>query len=386
MTLTDTSNSPKQPRIRPFSGSLLILIGIAAIWGQRQLLTPGLPLAAGLIAGYAGLVVLITSLVDWLDGQHSSNAYADFGRFFVGIGGVAAAFGIALATTGTREAADLLRAAQAIPVLAIFTALLAFLAYFAQRTAGKQPGNTAAPTPGKMSLSGVNKTKSLLALTLLVTAAYLLNQRLNEHQQSNAEYDQQNEIERIKAPPWTYKLDEFAAGVSPETLRTRLNKDGYRVYCPRNLTSKEKIATDNKVNCWAMLKSAYGIPAIIASFWFNDQGLTNYLIRFEKDQWSAVTLYLDANSKRMTDDLGSSSPGGPPVRGWLLENGVLMSAEADTDQFITMLWTARDKYVEDECTARRKALIERNRRVKQNIETWWPGTDCASLPLPPKPG
>ena len=100
MTLTDTSNSPKQPRIRPFSGSLLILIGIAAIWGQRQLLTPGLPLAAGLIAGYAGLVVLITSLVDWLDGQHSSNAYADFGRFFVGIGGVAAAFGIALATTG----------------------------------------------------------------------------------------------------------------------------------------------------------------------------------------------------------------------------------------------------------------------------------------------
>jgi len=372
--------------IRPLAGLLLIGLALLALWGQANMKAPGLPFLFGTVAGYTGLVVLVTSLIDWADRPRATRAYADFGRYFLAVGVVAAAAGLGAGLTQTREISQLLSPAQATPAGAIFgTALLVF-AYLIQRTAGPQPearkaSAPAADTPLQVQVRPRSRQwlQGAFAAVLLATAAVLLYQRFQERQEFVGNYEQQNEIERAKAPPWPFAIEEFAPGTTPEVVRARMTQAGYKVYCPRNLAPNERIAPHNKVNCWAILKTAYGMPANIASFFFNDDGLANYLIRFAPDQWPAVSRLLDEKGKRVNGNFGRAGLGGPAIVGWHLENGLIQSAEADGDPEITMLWTARPQLIKDECASRYAALTAGKRRPKLDIESWWPGTECGGV-------
>ncbi len=375
-----------KPLTRSFSGLLLCLVGIAAVIGGRWHIAPGLPGLAGSIAGYAGLVVLLTSLADRFD-LRPSGAYSDFGRYFFGLGTAMTAFAVGLAATRAQYPQDLLVGWKAIPIAALTTVLIAIIFFVAKRTAGSSATapeaefKTAAPLPkGEPAAnSSRQRTKGLIALVLMAAAGYLISQRVGEHQSRAEQEARLDAAERTKAPPWNWSIDEFAAGTPVSELRNRLTRAGYVVYCPRSMVSESKIAADNKANCWANLKTAHGIPARVASFWFDDRGLTSHLIRFESGQWQAVMRHLDNTGRRLDADFGRSGPFGPPVIGWRYENGVVMSADSDPNEDITVLWTSRPAYLRSECAERQKALTKGQRRPPQAFETWWPGSECGAI-------
>lgn len=375
-----------RPLTRPLSGLLLCLVGIAAVIGGRWHIAPGLPALAGSIAGYAGLVVLLTSLADRFD-LRPCGAYGDFGRYFFGLGTAMAAFAVGLAATRAQYPQDLLVGWKAIPIAALTTVLIAVVFFVAKRTAGASATTTetepkaAAPlaTGEIASTSSRQRAKGLIALVLLAAAGYLISQRWSEHQSRVEQEARLDAAERAKAPPWNWSIDEFAAGTPANELRGRLTRAGYVVYCPRSMVSESKIAADNKANCWANLKTAHGIPARVASFWFDDRGLTSHLIRFESGQWQAVMRHLDATGRRLDADFGRSGPFSPPVTGWRYENGLVMSADSDPKEDITVLWTSRPAYLRSECAERQKALAKGQRRPPQAFETWWPGSECGAM-------
>lgn len=375
-----------KPLTRPLSGLLLCLVGIAAFVGGRWLIAPGLPVLAGSIAGYAGLVVLLTSLADRFD-LRPCGAYVDFGRYFFGLGTAMAAFAVGLAATSAHYPQDLLVGWKAIPIVALTTVLIAVIFFAAKRTAGSSatapetgPKAAVPPATGEIAAtSSRQRAKGLIALVLMAAAGYLISQRVGEHQSRAEQEARLNAAERAKAPPWNWSIDEFAAGTPASELRARLTRAGYVVYCPRSMVSESKIAADNKANCWANLKTAHGIPARVASFWFDDHGLTSHLIRFESGQWQAVMRHLDATGRRLDADFGRSGPFGPPVIGWRYENGLVMSADSDPKDDITVLWTSRPAYLRSECAERQKALTKGQRRPPQAFETWWPGSECGAI-------
>lgn len=374
-----------RPLARPFSGLLLCLVGVAAFIGARWNISPGLPALAGSIAGYAGLVVLLTSLADRFD-LRPSGAYVDFGRYFFGLGTAMAAFAVGLAATRAQYPQDLLVGWKAIPIAALTTVLIAIIFFAAKRTAGStatapETGPKAAVplATGEIASTSSQRTKGLIALVLMAAAGYLISQRVGEHQIRVEQEELTDAAERAKAPPWNWSIDEFAAGTPVSELRNRLTRAGYVVYCPRSMVSESKIAADNKANCWANLKTAHGIPARVASFWFDDRGLTSHLIRFESGQWQAVMRHLDSTGRRLDADFGRSGPFGPPVIGWRYENGLVMSADSDAKEDITVLWTSRPAYLRSECAERQKALAQGQRRPRQAFETWWPGSECGAI-------
>ncbi len=375
-----------RPLTRPFSGLLLCLVGIAAVIGGRWHIAPGLPALAGSIAGYAGLVVLLTSLADRFD-LRPSGAYGDFGRYFFGFGTAMAAFAVGLAATRAHYPQDLLVGWKAIPIAALTTIVIAVVFFAAKRTAGApatatevEPKAAVPPAAGAIaSTSSRQRSKGLIALVLLAAAGYLISQRWNEHRSGVEQEARLDETERAKAPPWNWSIDDFAAGTPANELRQRLTRAGYVVYCPRTMISESKIAADNKANCWTNLKTAHGIPARVASFWFDDHGLTSHLIRFESGQWQAVMRHLDSTGRRLDADFGRSGPFGTPVIGWRYENGLVMSADSEAKEDITVLWTSRLTYLRSECAERQKALTKGQRRPQQAFETWWPGSECGAI-------
>lgn len=375
-----------RPLTRPLSGLLLCLVGIAAFIGARWHIAPGLPVLAASLAGYAGLVVLLTSLADRFD-LRPSGAYGDFGRYFFGFGTAMAAFAVGLAATRAQYPQDLLVGWKAIPIAALTAVLIAVVFFAAKRTAGSSvtaaetETSAAAPLPkGELaSTSSRQRAKGLIALVLMAAAGYLISLRLSEHQSRAEQEARLDAAERAKAPPWNWSLDEFAAGTPASELRARLTRAGYVVYCPRTMVSESKIAADNQANCWTNLRTAYGIPARVASFWFDDRGLTSHLIRFEPGQWQAVMRHLDGAGRRLDADFGRSGPFGPPVIGWRYENGLVMAADSDPKEDITVLWTSRPAYLRSECAERQKALARGQRRPPQAFETWWPGSECGAI-------
>lgn len=375
-----------RPLTRPLSGLLLCMVGIAAVVGGRWHIAPGLPVLAGSIAGYAGLVVLLTSLADRFD-LRPCGAYGDFGRYFFGFGTAMAAFAVGLAATRAQYPQDLLVGWKAIPIAALTSVLIAVIFFAAKRSAGASATATAAEPKAAVPLaageiastSSRRRSKGLIALVLMAAAGYLISQRWSEHQSGVEQEARIDAAERAKAPPWNWSIDEFAAGTPASELRDRLTRAGYVVYCPRSMVSESKIAADNKANCWTNLRTAYGIPARVASFWFDDHGLTSHLIRFESGQWPAVMRHLDSTGRRLDANFGLSGPFGPPVIGWRFENGLVMSADSDPKEDITVLWTSRQAYLRSECAERQKALTKGQRRPPQAFETWWPGSECGAI-------
>lgn len=152
-----TKRSPSNPLNRPLAGILLCLFGFMLTYGIR-ILPPGayldwlprqgLPLALCAIAAYCGLVVLITSLADRFEGVHSSAAYVEFGRYFLGVGALAVAFNVALIATRTTEPADFMVAPKLIPILGIGSTLSAVFWYLAHL------GRAARPTPPRSRFVG----------------------------------------------------------------------------------------------------------------------------------------------------------------------------------------------------------------------------------------
>lgn len=386
-----TSTLPaSRPSARPLTGLLLCLTGIAAVVAGRWAITPGLPVLAGIVAGYAGLVILLTSLADRLD-TRPAGAYRDFGRYFLGPGMVAAALGIGLAVTQIRDATDLLIPRLAIPAVTVSAILIAVFAYLLARTGTPQPqpqaamaagpGKTGQPASVKQPAAAPGQTlKGFLALVLIAAAGYLLNQRFTEHREQQDRYAQIDQQERASAPPWTWHFDDFAPGTPSPDIQARLNRAGFRVYCPqRDLAANEKVLPGDHRNCWTLLKSAHGIPARVVSFGFNERGLTAQLIRFEPQEWAAVTSFLDNNGRRLEANFGRSGVNGPPVIGWRVDNGLVMSAESAPGEDITVLWMARDIFLREECAERQKAIAAGQRRAKVPVESWWPGVECGAL-------
>lgn len=389
-----TKHSPSNPLNRPLAGALLCLFGVMLTYGIR-ILPPGayldwlprqgLPLALCAIVVYCGLVVFVTSLADRFDGVHSSAAYAEFGRYFLGVGALAVAFTVALIATRTTEPADLVVGRKLIPTLGIAATLSAVFWYLAHRGEAAKPTLPVARTSARTDAPETRPrlVRGLLAGGLLAIAATLLYQRFSEVSAFQASEERRNEEERAKVPPWTFGIDDFKPGMSVNDLRRTVTAAGFRMYCPRNITAEEKNFPADKAYCWTVVRTAHGIPARLALFWFDESGLSSHRLRFDPGHWDEIARYLDSTGQRLDTDFGIERTSRMPISGWRFADGLVLSMDFDAQTEITVQWMARDLYARRECADRSAAVRHGRQRQPHPIEQWWPGLDCSVLATAP---
>lgn len=344
---------------------------------QSMLETRGLPLLAYFVAVWCGLIALLSALVDRFDGEHAARSFDDFGRIALGIGALGIAIAVALAVTRTRYPQDLFYGFKAVPAITIVAIILAVMRYLAQFGQAKAAQPAAPVAAAQSSPRRIGRT--VLAVLLLGIAGVLLGERYREHLAHEAEEAAVNREERAKAPPWNYGINGFAAGTSEQEIRSSLSRAGYRVYCPRTLTSENKLASDDTANCWMLLKTAMGMPATVASFWFGERGLRAHMIRFEASAWSDVQVYLDRNGTRLAADFGTDKISGGPIAGWRFDNGIVMTTAPAAAEDITVTWTPKEVFVVSECSRRLRSAGRGQRQASVPVEKWWPGLDCGEF-------
>lgn len=371
------------PHSRPYAGLFFCLVGIAALFGTRWDITRGLPVLSASVAGYCGLVVLICSLADRLD-TRPSGAYPDFGRYFFALAAIMTALTGALVATRTFHPQDLVIAEKLIPVAAITATLLAVSYFVATRTRGRSPRAIEGPNNSlfpkrKNEVRSGQMIKATLAILLVIASAILIHQRMTEYQTLQDQQEQRRIPPHPSVPPWHQGFNDFTYDMTVGDLSDRLSRAGYRAVCKNKLTPADKIAADNQATCTAKIHTAHGIPARVVAFWFDDRGLTSHLIRYDRRSWEALTRYLDSQGRRLDQYFGRAGAFGPRVIGWRFDSGVVMAAEADTGEDITVLWTAKEPYSRKECADRQVASAKRKPRPQMPVETWWPGTSCGTL-------
>lgn len=184
-------------------------------------------------------------------------------------------------------------------------------------------------------------------------------------------------------PPWTFGIDDFKPGTSATDLRRTVSAAGFPMYCPRNIRSEEKNFPGDTAYCWTVVRTAHGIPARLALFWFDERGLSSHRLRFEPGHWTEIARYLDTHGQRLETDFGIERTSRKPISGWRFTDGLVLSMDFDAQTDITVQWMARDFYARRECADRIDAVRRGKRRDSQPIEQWWPGVECGVLAATP---
>jgi len=167
-------------------------------------------------------------------------------------------------------------------------------------------------------------------LVLGLWAFWFLNiGRLND-------WDESDEREWARAPVWQEGVEAFSGSMRrPETEAT-LVKRGFRAHCYR-LGPGEGIARGDTDVCWAIAKSAWGIPARRFSLFFGKEGLRQVRMDFPKEQWPAIEAWSKGLEGVPVGDFGQDM-GGNIIKGKALKNGLVLTAEPDHLPSVTVLW------------------------------------------------
>jgi hypothetical protein len=100
-------------------------------------------------------------------------------------------------------------------------------------------------------------------------------------------------IQRLNAPDFGWALDMIEPWEQAAVIRD-YERRGYKLKCYGDLRVEEKIVKDEDHQCWAVIKSAYNIPAKIVTFSFKDKKLLLVRLEFKEGAYDQLDKYLTA--------------------------------------------------------------------------------------------
>lgn len=189
----------------------------------------------------------------------------------------------------------------------------------------------------------------------------------------------EDSAERINAPSWQYDLRAFAGSQQRQDIESMFRKDGFKV----RSVNDSGIRPEDKGMCWMIVKDVWGIPALHASAFFEENsGLTSVRLSFDPDQYPAVCRQLDLYGHKMQADLGKDNSS-TPVDGWILDNGIATSSRSpDKLNGIVVYWVSREvvehdisAYLQSQrspSSADTKGLSD---AFVAEVRNYWPSTD-----------
>jgi hypothetical protein len=161
------------------------------------------------------------------------------------------------------------------------------------------------------------------------------------------QWDDKDEVERIKAPAWDHDLDTLQGGMRWEDVRSRLSKEGYKARCYQ-LGPDEGMEPGDTHTCWTIVSRTWDIPARTIIFMFGPEGLRQVRIDYGKEQWPAVKDWFDRLPGTATGTFGRDH-GGSVIVGKVMASGQVLTAEPERLSSIVVLWQARSRLQETLC-------------------------------------
>lgn len=180
--------------------------------------------------------------------------------------------------------------------------------------------------------------KLLLLITLLlILGSVLVLKKENYYQLTDA-------VERINAPDFIWALDQIEPWDQAAVVRD-YERRGYKLHCyvPR---VEERIASIDDYQCWAIIKSAYQIPAKIIAFGFKEQKLMFVRLEFEDKSNIQLHQYLATQmEKSIRLDSQSAAKFGVDMfnnklQVWGTQYGIVTTTEFTPGQPNILLWSS----------------------------------------------
>jgi hypothetical protein len=157
-------------------------------------------------------------------------------------------------------------------------------------------------------------------------------------------YQMGDAIERINAPDFGWNLDMIEPWEQTAVI-SDYERRGYKLKCYGNLRVEERITKDEDYQCWAIIKSAYNIPAKIVTFSFKKQKLMLVRLEFKEKAYEELHSYLNkkmAHSERLDTqpghDFGVDTYGKRLVV-WRTRYGIVTSSEYTPNHNNIVLWS-----------------------------------------------
>lgn len=158
----------------------------------------------------------------------------------------------------------------------------------------------------------------------------------------------EDEAERLQAPAWNYRFDDFTTGIPQAALQKHLAAEGFRMRCYGNLEQREKIEAGDTSVCWTIARSAYGIPARMIAFFFGDDGLHHIRQDFPKEEWDAVRNWLQTQGDADAGTYGRDQ-GGAKINGRRGKTGLILASEPGFTGWTMVMWQGRERVIGRAC-------------------------------------
>lgn len=158
---------------------------------------------------------------------------------------------------------------------------------------------------------------------------------------------EEDEAERIKAPAWPYRFDEFIGGIPMPVVRDRLSKEGFRMRCYA-LEKHEQITPLDTHACWTIANNIDGIPSHMIALFFSKDGLRHIRVDFPKDQWPRVESWFKMQSNMDAGTFGSDA-GGSNVHGRRGKSGLILVSSPGGLNWAMAMWQSRELLAETGC-------------------------------------
>lgn len=273
-----TNLSPAVHRLLAFA--LLLVLTFFVDASVRKVLPyqlvrvlPGLALG---LSAFCGLIAIITAVVDRMDGEHSSLTYAEFGRKFLNVGLIAAAFALAQLGAESSDSYEVFVPASQRTAI-IFATLIGAFWYLARRDeaaidAPIPPRSGAKSEPAGTSLK---RRSSLPAWQIAgIAAAVPILLVLSSLLYLSRTYPQNFREYRLYVTETRPALDLNFREISEEWTEpeVRARFPQVRFYCAAHRPG----TYPGDRHCAADIGSHNGSPAMTATFYWTDGKLTQF--------------------------------------------------------------------------------------------------------------
>ncbi len=181
----------------------------------------------------------------------------------------------------------------------------------------------------------------------------------------------QDEKERLAAPAWNYRFEDFTAGISREFLQKQLGKEGFRMRCYGNLKPEERLEPDDQEVCWTIANNTAGIPSRMITFWFGQEGLRQMRMDFGKAEWPEVQKWFEAQGSVLTGSFGREQ-GGQQIIGRRGRTGLILTSAPGPMNWVMVLWQSREILQERSCAKADSSIGDNWGALCQNWPAWKP--------------
>lgn len=273
-----TNLSPAVNRLLAFA--LLLVLAFFADESVRKALPyqlfrllPALTLG---LSAFCGVIAIITAVVDRMDGEHSSLTYAEFGRKFLNVGLIAAAFGLAQLGAESSDSYEVFVPASQRTAIIFATMIVAF--WYLTRRGEAAIDAPIPPRPGADSPPGgtsVKRRSSLPVWRIIgIAAAVPILLVLSSLLYLSRTYPQNFREYRLYLTETRPALDLAFDEISEEwtELDVKARFPQVRFYCGAHRPG----TYPGDRHCAADIGSHNGSPAMTGTFYWTDGKLTQF--------------------------------------------------------------------------------------------------------------